>query len=155
MPFRMGAPLSAACRGAAQKHRYINDIHPEITVVSKNVLWILGWRTRVNGEPFKSPFELVSKGLWAFLLGCTGIVRRITDSSRHHRTAGLMGSTLQSAIRSPIRSEWAAGTGFACTSRVYLKSAIPVTPLFTDWWPLTWNHSGRRSMQGTPPFPHI
>ena len=53
--FGMGAPLSATCRGAPEKRRYINDIHPEITVAPKNVLWILGWCVCQNAEPFTTP----------------------------------------------------------------------------------------------------
>jgi len=56
---RIGAPLSATCQGAPKKCRYINDIHPEITVVSKNVLWFFGWCTPAIGEPYRTGHEVV------------------------------------------------------------------------------------------------
>ena len=91
--FGMGAPLSATCRGSPEKRRYINDIHPEITVAPKNVLWILGWCVCQNAEPFTAVHQQVDR-------------HQFTKASRDHpRGLRLFGqrSRASAAHRSRVR----------------------------------------------------
>ena len=65
--FRMGAPFRRPLGRRPEKPSNYLNLDPEITVVSKNVLWISGWWEYPNGELKKAVVILMSCDGFCFL----------------------------------------------------------------------------------------